>query len=48
MLEGRRMDTAPALLDAAREIRPAHPLDLDRSGRVRPRRTGGGELWEAA
>jgi hypothetical protein len=24
------MDTAPALLDAAREISPAHPLDLDR------------------
>ena len=31
MLEGRRMDTAPALLDAAREIVPNHPgLDLDR------------------
>ena len=30
-LEGRRMDTAPALLDAARETVPAHPgLDLDR------------------
>jgi putative protein-disulfide isomerase len=30
LLEGRRMDNAPALLDAAREIGPAHPLDLDR------------------
>ena len=31
MLEGRRMDSAPALLDAARETVPAHPeLDLDR------------------
>jgi putative protein-disulfide isomerase len=30
LLEGRRMDSAPALLDAAREISAAHPLDLDR------------------
>jgi predicted DsbA family dithiol-disulfide isomerase len=31
MLEGRRMDSAPALLDAARETVPTHPgLDLDR------------------
>jgi predicted DsbA family dithiol-disulfide isomerase len=31
MLEGRRMDTAPALLDAARETIPTHPgLDLER------------------
>jgi predicted DsbA family dithiol-disulfide isomerase len=30
-VEGRRMDTAPALLDAAREIVPAHPgLNLER------------------
>jgi putative protein-disulfide isomerase len=30
LLERRRMDTAPALLDAAREMRPHPPLDLDR------------------
>jgi putative protein-disulfide isomerase len=30
LLEGRRMDTAPALLDAAREISATHALDLDR------------------
>jgi predicted DsbA family dithiol-disulfide isomerase len=31
LLEGRRMDSAPALLDAARELDPTHPgLDLDR------------------
>jgi predicted DsbA family dithiol-disulfide isomerase len=30
LLENRRMDTAPALLDAARDLGPAHPLDLDR------------------
>jgi predicted DsbA family dithiol-disulfide isomerase len=30
MLEGRRMDTAAALLDAARETVPTHPLDLER------------------
>jgi predicted DsbA family dithiol-disulfide isomerase len=30
LLERRRMDTAPALLDAAREISPTHPLDLER------------------
>jgi putative protein-disulfide isomerase len=31
LLEGRRMDTAPALLDAARETVPTHPgLDLER------------------
>lgn len=31
MLEGRRMDTAPVLLDAARETLATHPgLDLDR------------------
>jgi predicted DsbA family dithiol-disulfide isomerase len=30
LLEGRRMDSAPALLDAARELGPAHALDLER------------------
>jgi predicted DsbA family dithiol-disulfide isomerase len=30
LLEGRRMDSAPALLDAARELSPAHPLDVER------------------
>jgi putative protein-disulfide isomerase len=30
LLEQRKMDTAPALLDAAREIRSHPPLDLDR------------------
>lgn len=30
LLEGRRRDSAAALQDAARELGPAHPLDMDR------------------
>jgi predicted DsbA family dithiol-disulfide isomerase len=30
LLEGRRMDSAPALLDAARELGSAHALDMER------------------